>query len=149
MLLALKKAKANKQLKKQNKVIENNQFTSFFGKSGHIWKYYRKHINHGFSTNALKSFVPVFNRKAKKLMNKLNESVGGPAFDIFEHMYNFNMETIYRMLKYLLSLKDFTYFFSYSNYYYFGFFEENAINSDVNMIDSPPHGNTVYRIFKR
>lgn len=44
----------------------------------------------------LKSFVPVFNTKIKKLMSKLEEHVGGPAFDISEPMYNFSMEMIYR-----------------------------------------------------
>lgn len=62
----------------------------------HVWKVYRKHFSHAFSTNALKSFVPVFNNTIKNLLDTLDKKVGGPPHDIFEHLVTFNAEAIYR-----------------------------------------------------
>lgn len=68
----------------------------FYVISEHVWKFYRKHYKDGFSINALNAFVPIFNEVVKKLQNKLDERVGTTEFDIFEHLYAFNAETILR-----------------------------------------------------
>lgn len=64
--------------------------------SEHDWTFYRKHYKDGFSLNALNTFVPIFNNVMGKLLAKLHEKGDEIEIDVFENLYAFNAETIFR-----------------------------------------------------
>ena len=61
-----------------------------------MWKFHRKHYNDGFSINALSEYVTIFNNEVGKLIQKLDNMIDAPAFDISEYLYASNAQTIFR-----------------------------------------------------
>lgn len=60
---------------------------------GHVepWRRHRKILNPGFSLENLKTFLPLFDAKSKKLIKIFNSKCGS-QFDVYPHMLNFFLE---------------------------------------------------------
>lgn len=70
------------------------QRASLFG-SLEAWRVHRKILNPAFSISVLKSFIPLFDVKSKKLIKGLETQCDdGREFDVFPHMSAFFLETI-------------------------------------------------------
>lgn len=66
---------------------------SLFGSLG-AWRRHRKILNPAFSMQILKTFVPVFDSKSRKLVKNFSPLCEKEEFDIFPHMSAFFLETI-------------------------------------------------------
>lgn len=69
------------------------QRASLFGKLD-AWRSHRKILNPAFSIQVLKTFVPLFDDKSRKLIKLLNAQCGTREFDVFSYMSAFFLETI-------------------------------------------------------
>jgi cytochrome P450 family 4 len=69
------------------------QQASLFG-TLEAWKSHRKVLNPAFSIQVLKTFVPLFDKNSKKLLNVLDSRCKNGEFDIFPFMSAFFLETI-------------------------------------------------------
>lgn len=60
--------------------------TGLFASSTELWKQHRRILNPTFSTKIMNSFIPTFNRKAKILVERLDQHVG-QEFEIFRPIF--------------------------------------------------------------
>lgn len=58
------------------------------------WKKHRKILNPAFNIQVLRSFVPIFDAKSKKLVKSFEPFVDNEEFDVFPHNSAFFLETI-------------------------------------------------------
>lgn len=56
------------------------------------WRRHRKILNPGFNLEILKTFIPLFDAKSKKLIKIFNSKCGESQFDVYPHMINFFLE---------------------------------------------------------
>lgn len=69
------------------------QQASLFGTLD-AWRRHRKILNPAFSMQILKTFVPVFDKKSRKLVKSFEPMLEQKEFDIFPQMSAFFLETI-------------------------------------------------------
>lgn len=81
--------------------LDKPKFFKFFGieqaslfGSLYAWRRHRKILNPAFNMQILKTFVPVFDKKSRKLVKNFEPLCGQKEFDIFPHMSAFFLETI-------------------------------------------------------
>lgn len=62
---------------------------------GETWKMHRKLINPSFHVKILQSFLPVFNSKAKILVQCLQKQLDGEEFDLYHSLSACTLEALY------------------------------------------------------
>lgn len=62
--------------------------------NGDAWRQHRKLLDPSFSASVLKSFLPIFNDKARICMEILAEKANGTEFDMYEALTPLSLDTI-------------------------------------------------------
>lgn len=90
-----------KQIINSKKCLARPNFFTFFGLphatfhgSLENWRIHRKILNPAFNIKILKTFIPTFNEKSKKMVKSLECFVDKGEFDIFPHNACFFLENI-------------------------------------------------------
>ncbi|KAG5670856.1 hypothetical protein PVAND_001090 [Polypedilum vanderplanki] len=70
------------------------------------WQAHRKVLNFYFTQQSLRSIIPIFNKRAKILMNNLSKSESKGEFNVFHNMTALSLETILSVMELEIDIQN-------------------------------------------